>query len=131
MAGQSVRFLGVGLGSMLVHYAIMALLASLCGVSALLASQAGFAAGGVFSYTLNRAFTFRASVPHRRAAPRYANAVLLGWVVNGTVFAGLHALLGTIWPAQLGASAAVACSSFAIQRQIVFGTRPARPGVAD
>jgi putative flippase GtrA len=126
----------VGACATLLHYAIMALLASLCGVAALPASQCGFLAGGVLSYALNRAVTFRAPVAHRRALPRYVLATLVGWCVNGVALALLQALVGSIWMAQAGASAAVAIISFMLQRRIVFAGsakpthRPAPPGLA-
>ncbi len=98
----------------------MALFTSLHAMPALAASQCGFLAGGVFSYTLNRAFTFRSPVAHRRALPRYLLACGVGWGVNGGAFALLSAALGGIWLAQFGASGAVAVVSFLLQRAMVF-----------
>jgi putative flippase GtrA len=120
----------------LLHYAIMALLTSLAGVTALAASQCGFLAGGFLSYALNRAVTFRAPVAHRRALPRYVLANVVGWCVNGAAFALLRALVGSIWVAQVGATAAVAMISFMLLRGMVFAAAPksapspAPPGLA-
>ena len=98
----------------------MAALASLFGASPLIASQAGFVAGGVFSYALNRGFTFRSGTSHRRAAPRYLAASALGWAVNGCALAMFRAVFGGVWLAQLAATAVVAVASFVLQRYFVF-----------
>jgi putative flippase GtrA len=98
----------------------MALLTSLLAVPPLAASQCGFIGGGVFSYLLNRAVTFRAPVEHRRALPRYVLASAVGWCVNGAAFAALHAAVGRIWLAQFGATVIVAVLSFMLQRWVVF-----------
>jgi putative flippase GtrA len=95
-------------------------LTSLNAMPALPASQCGFLTGALLSYTLNRAFTFRSAVAHRRALPRYILACGVGWGVNGASFALLTGVTGGIWGAQLGASAAVAIVSFLLQRVMVF-----------
>jgi putative flippase GtrA len=115
--------MAVGFASTVVHYAIMAVLARLCGVPALWASQIGFVASGFLSYLLNRSFTFRVPSAHIIALPRYVVACAIGLSVNGAALVALQALLHHLWLAQLGASGVVAVTSFLLQRHVVFNER--------
>ncbi len=101
----------------------MAVLARLCGVPALWASQIGFVASGFLSYLLNRSFTFRVPSAHIIALPRYVVACAIGLSVNGAALVALQALLHHLWLAQLGASGVVAVTSFLLQRHVVFNER--------
>jgi len=54
------RFAVVGVGNTLVDFAVFTLLAQALGVSVYLSQAAGYSAGTLNSYVLNRSWTFRA-----------------------------------------------------------------------
>ncbi|MEN9704134.1 MAG: hypothetical protein RLZZ393_13 [Pseudomonadota bacterium] len=76
------RFLVVGAISTTVHYVVLAAAVELLHRSAVAGSGAGFAAGAVVSYLLNRSHTFRSDAPHARAVTRFVLVLGVGLVLN-------------------------------------------------
>jgi putative flippase GtrA len=124
---QMLRFVIFGVGAALVHYSVMALLIA-TGLSAVLASQVGFVAGGCFSYLTNRTYTFRSRDQHRRLVARFVAVSAFGWAVNGGSLAVLVAAGLPVWLGQVVATGSVACCSFVLHRiwtfRMVDGEKP-------
>ncbi len=74
---QFGTYVGVGLAAAAVHFLTLFALVERGLLGPVAGSGAGFVAGGVVSYVLNRQFTFTASRSHAGAVPRFA---LVAWV---------------------------------------------------
>ena len=75
---QFRAFFGVGLIAAVVHYGLLILLVEWRHLDALLATIAGYVAGGIVSYGLNRMLTYRAERGHLEAGWRFAVVALIG-----------------------------------------------------
>ncbi len=76
---QFRAFFGVGLIAALVHYGLLILLVEWRRLDALVATIAGYIAGGIVSYMLNRMLTYTAERGHLEAGWRFAVVASLGW----------------------------------------------------
>jgi putative flippase GtrA len=98
---QFVKFLGVGVISLIVHYCVLILLKSL-GMPPVLASDAGFLLGGLVNYLLNWRFTFGGVQNHLQSGAKFATLVAIGLGLNsilmwiGVYHLGLHYLLSQV-----------------------------------
>lgn len=75
---QFRAFFGVGLIAALVHYGLLILLVEWQRFDALVATIAGYIAGGIVSYVLNRMLTYTAERGHLEAGWRFAVVALIG-----------------------------------------------------
>lgn len=91
LAVQFGTFVGVGLAAAVAHFSLLFVLVEQELLGPVAASAAGFVAGGVVSYVLNRRLTFSATRSHAGAVPRFAlvaggafilNAVLMDLLVH-------------------------------------------------
>lgn len=81
IGGQFARYVLSGIGSALVHYALLIALVE-SGVPVVPASCAGATAGVAASYLLNYHFTFRSNEPHGPALSKFLVVTAGGWVIN-------------------------------------------------
>jgi len=81
----------VGTGA---QYAVLIGLVSGLGVGPVLGSTAGFLAGGLTNYTLNRSIAFRSSKPHRETAPKFFTIAGVGLILNAVFMALLTHQVG-------------------------------------
>ena len=91
---QFTGFAAVGVAGMVAHYGVLTALVELAGVGAVLASVAGFVAGGFVNYGLNRRLVFRSDRSHRAAGPRFLAVAASGLVLNAALMALLVDHLG-------------------------------------
>lgn len=75
---QFRAFFGVGLVAAVVHYGLLIGLVEWRRVDAVIATIAGYIAGGVVSYVLNRLLTYEAGRSHLEAGWRFAVVALFG-----------------------------------------------------
>ncbi|TXR56289.1 GtrA family protein [Quadrisphaera setariae] len=131
------RFLVVGVGSTLVHLAVMTSLLPLVVAEAanatafVVATQANFAASYCWTWASRRSGSEGRAHLLRRLALFNAAAVL-GFGVNSACFSSAHRLLDA--PPVLSALMATAVSavvSFAVTSRLVFAQRAARPAGAE
>ncbi|MBY0563986.1 MAG: GtrA family protein [Hyphomonadaceae bacterium] len=92
LAQQLVRFVAVGAVATAVHYAILIALVELAGMPPVFSTTAGYAAGTVVSYVLNRRFTFKSNAPHHASFPKFVALNAIGMLLNGAIFAALISL---------------------------------------
>lgn len=118
---QFVAFFGVGLVAAVVHYGLLILLVEGGGSHPVPATLAGYVAGGLVSYGLNRRHTYRSSRPHREATWRFALVAFVGFLLTWFL---MHAL--TVWlagpylPAQVATTGVVMVWSFLAHKAWTF-----------
>lgn len=128
-----LRYLVVGVLNTLLGFGLVLLLQEGVGLAPFTANLAGYAAGLVCSYFLNRHFTFKSRRRHRDALPTFAAAALASYAVNVAVLAASLQLLQlpAVVAQTLAAVSFTACF-YVLSRLFVF--RPdgpqARPGDA-
>jgi putative flippase GtrA len=117
---QFLRFAAVGGVATLIHYGILVALVELLKAPLLASTSAGFAAGAVFSYIVNRSRNFETRPPFVRGLVVFfifgtIGLALNGLILSGLVSLGLHYILG-----QCFATGIVLVYNFATARWIVF-----------
>jgi len=122
---QFARYAGVGLVATAVHYAVLVGLVESGAAKPLPATLAGYIAGGVVSYGLNRRLTFASDRPHGEAAWRFALVAASGFAWTAALMWGLVDRLGADYlPAQAATTLVVLFWGFAANRLWTF----AHPG---
>jgi putative flippase GtrA len=91
---QFVSFFGVGLVAAVVHYALLYLLVEAFFYDPVSAALAGYVAGGIVSYGLNRMFTYASRRGHLDAGWRFAIVAGLGFVLTWLLMGLFHTRLG-------------------------------------
>jgi putative flippase GtrA len=128
VARQFAAFSGVGLVAALVHYGLLVGLVEGAGLAPVPATLAGYVAGGVVSYRLNRRHTYASDRPHAEAGWRFATVALVGFLITGAVMQAFTAGLGLPYlPAQVVTTGLVMVWSFLANRIWTFARRPDAP----
>jgi putative flippase GtrA len=118
---QLAAFSGVGFAAAVAHYGLLILLVESWGAHPVPATLAGYVAGGLVSYALNRKHTYRSSKPHREATWRFAMVAFIGFLLTWFI---MHAL--TVWlegpylPAQVITTGVVMLWSFIAHKAWTF-----------
>lgn len=100
---QLIRFLGIGGVCTLLQYLILILLVSLFYIDPVVSSTIGYLTSSVFNYFLNKIYTFKSTVGHRKAAPRFIVIMASGLLLNAfslgiaNSYFGLHYLVAQIF----------------------------------
>lgn len=100
IARQFVAFFGVGVVAAIVHYGLLVGLVEIFFYDKVSAALAGYVAGGVVSYVLNRLYTYEAERGHLEAGWRFAVVAGIGFgmtwllMIVFTRWLGWHYLLG-------------------------------------
>lgn len=121
LARQFTAFFGVGLVAAVAHYGLLIALVEGGGLHPVPATLAGYVAGGLVSYALNRRHTYTSRRPHREATWRFALVAFVGFLLTWLF---MHAF--TIWlgapylPAQLVTTGIVMLWSFLAHRAWTF-----------
>lgn len=124
LAAQFLRYGAVGIAAAVAHYGTLIGLVETGLAGAVPAALAGFVAGGVVSYVLNRRYTFDSDRSHAGAVPRFAVIAFGAFLMTGlfmqvlTAWLGLHYLL-----AQLITTGIVLVWTFFANRFWTFGAR--------
>jgi putative flippase GtrA len=92
LARQFTAFFGVGLVAAVVHYGLLIGLVEGNGLHPVPATLAGYIAGGLVSYVLNRRHTYGSERPHREATWRFTLVALVGFLMTWFL---MHAF--TVW----------------------------------
>ena len=125
MPRQFARYAAIGLAATTMHYTVLAGLVESGAAAPLPATLAGYVAGGLVSYALNRRLTFAGGRPHREAGWRFALVAAGGFAWTGLLMALLAGRLGAPYlPAQAATTLAVVAWGFLANRLWTFA-RPA------
>jgi putative flippase GtrA len=125
-----LRYLLVGVLNTLLGFGLVLLLQEGMGLPPFSANVAGYAAGLVCSYFLNRHFTFKSRRRHRDALPSFAAAAALSYGVNfGVLAASLNLLhLPPVLAQTLAAVSFTGCF-YVLSRLFVFRAREDASGM--
>ena len=125
LARQFATFSGVGLVAAVVHFGVLIALVEGVGTEAVRAALAGFVAGGMVSYVLNRRLTYRSDRPHREATWRFGAVAAVGFVLTWAFMAAFTRGLGAPYlPAQLVTTGIVLFWTFIANKLWTFSQRP-------
>ena len=125
LARQFATFSGVGLVAAVAHFGVLIALVEGTGVDAVRAALAGFVAGGMVSYVLNRRLTYRSDRPHREATWRFGAVAAVGFVLTWAFMAAFTRGLGAPYlPAQLVTTGIVLFWTFIANKLWTFSERP-------
>ncbi|TGD95625.1 GtrA family protein [Methylobacterium nonmethylotrophicum] len=126
LARQFVSYLGVGLAALAVHYGVLIGLVETGRADSVRAALAGYLAGAIVSYGLNRRLTFGSARPHAEATWRFGVVAAIGFGLTWLIMAALTRGLGLPYlAAQVLATGAVVVWNFLGHRVWTFATRPA------
>ncbi len=126
VARQFVAFFGVGLVAAVVHYGLLVSLVEGYGLDPVQATLAGYVAGGLVSYLMNRRMTYGSDRPHREAGWRFAVVALVGFGLTWLAMAALVRGGGLPYlPAQIATTGIVLVWSFLAHKFFTFREPPA------
>lgn len=91
---QFVAFFGVGVIAAVVHYGLLYLLVEAFFYDPVSAALAGYVAGGLVSYVLNRVYTYEAQRGHLEAGWRFGVVAGIGFVLTWLLMGLFHTRLG-------------------------------------
>ena len=121
LSRQFAAFSGVGVVAAVVHYGLLVGLVELAGWGPVAATLAGYVAGGIVSYALNRRLTYASDRPHAEATWRFAVVALVGFLLTGLFMQAFTGWLGAPYlPAQLVTTGIVLVWSFGANRVWTF-----------
>lgn len=110
---QFASYALAGVATAVVHYTVLIGLVEVFGTGPVPASLAGFAVGGIVSYTLNRWLTFDATRTHAQATWRFGLIAFGGFVLTGLLMSLFVTRLGLPYlPMQLVTTLCVMVFSF-------------------
>jgi len=116
-----VRYVIVGVGNTCVGFCVIVLLELALGFTPVQANAGGYLVGLLFSYAMNRSFTFRSDIGHKIAVPAFVGAALVCYLLNLWVLHIARTFLQLPSVASQGlAVAAYAGSFYLANRYIVF-----------
>ncbi|HEX2556136.1 MAG TPA: GtrA family protein [Microvirga sp.] len=121
---QFGAFFGVGVAAALVHYGLLVALVEAAGVGPVSATLAGYVAGGIVSYALNRRHTYESRRSHAEAGWRFAVVAGVGFLLTGAFMHAFTAWLDLPYlPAQVVTTGIVLFWSFLAHKLWTFGER--------
>lgn len=124
-ARQFSVFALVGLAAAFMHYGVLIVLVELFAWRAVPATLAGYVAGGIVSYVLNRTHTYRSDRPHEEAGWRFALVALAGFGLTWICMSVLHDGFAVQYLlAQLATTGIVLVWSFLAHKFWTFGGGP-------
>ena len=123
---QFAAFFGVGLVAAVVHYGLLVGLVEGGVARPVPATLAGYVAGGLVSYALNRRHTYRSRRPHAEAGWRFAAVAGVGFLLTGALMHVLTRLGASYLPTQVLTTGIVLLWRFAAHRLWTFGAASPR-----
>lgn len=121
LARQFATFSGVGVVAAVAHFGVLIALVEGAGMEAVRAALAGFVAGAIVSYVLNRRLTYRSDRPHGEATWRFAVVAAFGFLLTWVFMAAFTRGLGAPYlPAQLATTGIVLFWTFAANKLWTF-----------
>ncbi|WP_246101873.1 GtrA family protein [Methylobacterium terricola] len=125
LARQFLAYVGVSLAALAVHYALLAALVETGRAEPVPAALAGYLAGAVVSYGLNRRLTYASDRPHAEATWRFGVVAAIGFGLTWLIMAGLTRGFGLPYLAAQGlATGVVVFWNFLGHRVWTFAGRP-------
>lgn len=124
VARQFVAFFGVGVVAAIVHYGLLVGLVEIFFYDPVSATLAGYVAGGLVSYVLNRLYTYEAERGHLEAGWRFALVAGIGFGMTWLLMAFFTRWLGWhYFLSQVATTGIVLVWSFAAHKYWSFRDR--------
>lgn len=124
LVAQFSAFVGVGFVAAAVHYSVLIGLVELGGMEPVPATLAGFVAGGVVSYVLNRRHTYRSERSHAAATWRFTIVAAIGFGLTAALmWIFVERLDAPYLPAQVVTTGIVMMWNFVAHKFFSFGER--------
>ncbi len=121
LSRQFAAFSGVGVMAAVVHYGLLIALVEMAGWNPVAATLAGYVAGGIVSYGLNRRLTYASERPHGEAGWRFAVVAVVGFFLTWAFMYGFTRWLAAPYlPAQVATTGIVLFWSFIAHRLWTF-----------
>lgn len=120
IAKQFSRFFIVGAFSTLIQFSILISLVEISAVKAIWASTFAYIGGALINYFLNRYFTFKSDLSHKKTLIRFSLNSIFGLVLNFTVI-GIFLIYYSYILSQVWASGIVLVWNFLVHRYWTFG----------
>lgn len=125
MTPRIAKFLLVGLGSTLVHFLVLTFLYKSLNAHIVPATVVAFFASLIFSYLLNRTFTFTSRIQHHIGLPKYLLVTLVGLFWNVLTMYAFVGILGlNYYMSFLLMSVIVATNNYLLNKSWVFIDTP-------
>ena len=122
LARQLVAFFWVGIVAAIVHFGLLVGLVEAGLARPVPATLAGYVAGGVVSYLLNRRHTYASDRPHQEAGWRFAVVAIVGFGLTWALMALLVDRFALPYlPAQVATTGIVLVWSFIAHKYWSFG----------
>ena len=119
---QISMFVIVGVAAAIAHYGVLVVLVELAHWGAVPATLAGYVAGGIVSYILNRRHTYESDRPHDEAGWRFAVVAGVGSGLTWICMHVLHDRMGIYYlVAQVLTTGIVLVWSFVAHKLWTFG----------
>jgi putative flippase GtrA len=123
LSRQFIVFALVGFAAAVAHFGTLIALVEAGGVAPAPATLAGYVAGGLVSYWLNRRHTYESDRPHAEAGWRFALVAGVGFLMTWASMTLLHDGLGLHYlPAQALTTGAVLVWSFLAHKLFTFAS---------
>lgn len=123
LSRQFAAYLSVGAVATALHYALLIALVEAAGWRAVPAALAGYVAGGILSYVLNRRHTFASERPHAEATWRFAAIAFAGFCLTYLFMRAFVEGLGApYFPSQMVTTGIIVFLTFAANRLWTFRT---------
>lgn len=122
IAKQFSLFFMVGALSALIQFSILIISVEWFNAKPILGSALGYIWGAIINYTLNRYFTFKSSLSHKKALIRFSLNSFFGFLLNlglMSIFLIYYAYLVS----QILASGIILIWNFLIHRYWTFGSK--------
>jgi putative flippase GtrA len=121
LARQIAAFSGVGVAAAVAHYGLLIALVEGGGIRPVPATLAGYVAGGLVSYSLNRKHTYESNRPHREATWRFALVAFIGFLLTWLLMSAFTVWLnGPYLPSQIMTTGVVMLWSFIAHKAWTF-----------
>jgi len=92
LARQFVTYAGVGVVGTLAHYSTLLVLVEWGGLTAVTGTAIGYIFGALVNYVLNYTFTYRSSLSHGVALPKFMTVAAVGFCINSLIM-----MIGIRW----------------------------------
>lgn len=120
-AAQFIRYASVGLLAAVVEYGLTIALTELSGVWYLLSGSAGYAAGFVISFTLNRVWSFKSKGRLTRQLALYASLFMINLIVSNALLYLLTTVAGLVYfISKLLVMGMVVLWNFVLYKKIIY-----------
>lgn len=120
MTGQIVKFVFVGGVATSFNFLVLVLLVEVFAAPKVVSSAVAYMSGGFCSYIMNYYLTFGSSKKHLETIPKFVIVVMLGSLVNTTVFALTNIVIDMYFLSQCFAVGVALICNFLLHKYWIY-----------